>query len=275
MKSTDNRLLGKSIIVTGGAGLLGQEHASAILESSGIPILIDLDNTKLTQVVNALKTKFEVDVYSYRCDITDEPQVNEVFGEIEGRFGESLLGLVNNAAVNPKVEDGNHAFTRLENLSRLEWHTSLDVGLYGTILCSREFAKIIKNLNTTGSIVNIASDHGLISPKQSLYEITGIPESDQPVKPITYTIVKHAMIGVTRYLATYWALDKIRVNTLCPGGVYDNQPEEFLRRIKKEIPLGRMARADEYRGILKFLLSEESSYMTGSTVVVDGGRTIW
>jgi NAD(P)-dependent dehydrogenase (short-subunit alcohol dehydrogenase family) len=129
--------------------------------------------------------------------------------------------------------------------------------------------------NVPCSIVNISSDHGLIAPTQHLYQVEGIPEDEQPVKPVTYSVVKHGLIGLTRYLATYWAKKNIRVNALCPGGVENGQNSEFANRFKAVVPLGRFARPDEYKGALIYLLSDESSYMTGSVMVVDGGRSVW
>jgi NAD(P)-dependent dehydrogenase (short-subunit alcohol dehydrogenase family) len=126
-----------------------------------------------------------------------------------------------------------------------------------------------------GLIVNVASDLSLISPDQRLYRQNGLPEDRQPVKPITYSVVKSGLIGLTRYLATYWAASGVRVNAISPGGVHADQPDEFVQRLSNLVPLGRMARADEYEGAILFLCSDASSYMTGANLIVDGGRTCW
>jgi len=126
-----------------------------------------------------------------------------------------------------------------------------------------------------GVILNISSDLSIISPDQRLYKKEELKESKQPVKPVTYSVVKHGLTGLTRYLSTYWADKNIRVNSISPGGVYTDQPDEFVKKITKLIPLGRMANLDEYKAAIIFLCSDASSYMTGSNLVIDGGRSIW
>jgi NAD(P)-dependent dehydrogenase (short-subunit alcohol dehydrogenase family) len=121
----------------------------------------------------------------------------------------------------------------------------------------------------------VASDLALIGPDQRLYRNPGAAEELQPVKPVTYSVVKAALLGLTRYLATYWAAQNVRVNAICPGGVFVDQSAEFVARLSDLIPLGRMAEAGEYEGAMLFLCSDASSYMTGATLVVDGGRTAW
>jgi NAD(P)-dependent dehydrogenase (short-subunit alcohol dehydrogenase family) len=126
-----------------------------------------------------------------------------------------------------------------------------------------------------GVILNIASDLAIIGPDQRLYRQDGLPDHLQPVKPVTYSIVKSALVGMTRYLATYWADKGVRVNAISPGGVYNGQPEDFVARLSKLIPMQRMATVDEYQGAILYLCSDASSYMTGANLIVDGGRTVW
>ena len=125
-----------------------------------------------------------------------------------------------------------------------------------------------------GVILNISSDLGIIAPDQRIYQEEGLSENEQPVKPVTYSVIKHGLIGLTKYLATYW-LGKVRCNALCPGGVDTGQPEEFVQKLTDLIPLGRMATNDEYKGALIFLVSDASEYMNGAVVTMDGGRTSW
>jgi len=124
-------------------------------------------------------------------------------------------------------------------------------------------------------ILNISSDLGVIAPDQRIYRKEGLKEKEQAVKPVTYSVVKHGLIGLTKYLATYWAKQGVRVNAICPGGVFNQQDEEFVKNLVNLIPMGRMADQDEYKAVILFLISDASSYMTGSTVVIDGGRTCW
>jgi NAD(P)-dependent dehydrogenase (short-subunit alcohol dehydrogenase family) len=126
-----------------------------------------------------------------------------------------------------------------------------------------------------GVVLNISSDLGVIAPDQRLYRQPGVPEDQQPVKPVTYSVVKTGLIGLTRYLATYWATSGVRVNAISPGGVFNNQPEPFLAELHQRIPLSRMAHQNEYQGSILFLCSDASSYMTGANLIVDGGRTCW
>ena len=163
---------------------------------------------------------------------------------------------------------------RLENYSLDAWQADLAVGLTGAMLCSRVFGGEMARRGK-GVIVNIASDLALIGPDQRLYAIDGRAHDEQPVKPVSYSVVKSGLIGLTRYLATYWAASGIRANALCPGGVENGQDTVFVKRIAERIPLGRMASLDEYQGAMLFLCSDASSYMTGAVLAIDGGRSTW
>ena len=184
--------------------------------------------------------------------------------------------MVNNAANNPKVEDSKSVnFSRLENFPLNIWNDDIAVGLTGAFLCAKHYGYEISQNKNGGSIVNISSDLGLIAPDQRLYAKDGTDENLQNVKPVTYSVVKAGLIGLTRYLATYWADKNVRCNAMCPGGVENGQPNDFLKEVNKRIPMGRMANASEYQGTLLWMLSDASSYLNGAIVPVEGGRTVW
>ena len=269
------RLDEKVIVITGAAGLLGKKHAEAIACYGGIPILIDIDENKLDIVVNEINENYQIDCKGYVVDITVEEQIKENITELIKDYGK-VDGLINNAANNPKIEKKNDIeFSRLENFAEHTWNNDIDVGLKGAFLCSKYYGNEISNNPNGGSIVNISSDLGLIAPDQELYMEEDLPNNKQPVKPVTYSIVKSGIIGLTRYLATYWPKSKVRCNALCPGGIENNQSEEFLNKISKKIPMGRLAKAEEYQGTIIWLLSDASSYLNGAIISVDGGRTVW
>ena len=164
--------------------------------------------------------------------------------------------------------------TRFENYALELWNRELAVGLTGAFLCAQVFGAYMA-AHGGGVIVNVASDLGLIAPDQRIYRRPGLSPHEQPVKPVTYSVVKGGLVMLTKYLATYWADAGVRCNALVPGGVFAGQPEDFVERLTNLIPMGRMARRDEYRAALVFLCSDASSYMTGSNLVIDGGRTCW
>jgi NAD(P)-dependent dehydrogenase (short-subunit alcohol dehydrogenase family) len=185
--------------------------------------------------------------------------------------------LVNNAAIDPKVKGDRveMEMSRLENFSLKQWELEIAVGLTGAFLCSQVFGTLMAKDGKGGVILNIASDLSVFAPDQRLYRKVGLPESMQPVKPVTYSVIKAGLVGLTRYLATYWAANGVRANALSPGGVFNEQGEDFVQRLSSLIPLGRMARRDEYRAAIQFLCSDASSYMNGQNIVMDGGRSVW
>jgi NAD(P)-dependent dehydrogenase (short-subunit alcohol dehydrogenase family) len=265
----------KVIVVTGASGLLGREHIDAIASFGGVPILLDLNQEVLDSQVIKLNKKYKINSCGFAVDITSEIQVKKISVIIVKKYGR-IDGLVNNAANNPKVESSKDInFSRLENFPVEIWKNDLDVTLKGSFLCIKYFGFLISKNSNGGSIVNISSDLGLVAPDQRLYMIEGLQEELQPVKPITYSVVKTGLIGITRYVSTYWADKNVRCNAICPGGVENNQNTAFIKEVIKRIPLNRMANKSEYRGLLVFLLSEASSYINGSIIAADGGRTAW
>ena len=267
-------LTGKVAVITGGAGLLGEKHAEAIAEFGGIPVLLDIDKKTGNEKAQRISKEYQVDCVFKLCDITDESQISSVQDSLLSKFGQIDI-LINNAAIDPKVEaKSDKNLSRLENFSIDQWNLEMAVGLTGAMLCSKVFGYEMSKAGE-GVILNISSDLGIIAPDQRIYKKDGLPENEQPVKPVTYSVIKHGLIGLTKYLATYWADKGVRCNALCPGGIYNNQPDEFVKKISNLIPLGRMADEDEYKESVVFMVSEASKYMNGSILSVDGGRSIW
>jgi NAD(P)-dependent dehydrogenase (short-subunit alcohol dehydrogenase family) len=267
-------LSGRVAVITGGAGLLGQKHAEIIAAAGGIPVLVDLASANPQQKGQAIGTGYAVEAVGIAADITKIDDVQAILKTVLDRFGRIDI-LLNNAANNPKVENQQGAgWTRLENFPVDVWQADLAVGLTGAFLCSRVFGAEMAR-RKKGVIINIASDLALIAPDQRLYRDDSLPEEEQPVKPVSYSVVKSALIGLTHYLATYWADSGVRCNAISPGGVFNGQPEAFVQKLSGLIPLGRMADVDEYQGAILFLCSDASSYMNGANLVIDGGRTCW
>jgi len=267
-------LTGEVAVITGGAGLLGEKHAEAIAEFGGIPILLDIDEKVGTKKATRISNEYQVDCEFMLCDITDESQIFNVRDALLSKY-ERIDILINNAAIDPKVEAKSEKnLSRLENFPIDQWNLEMAVGLTGAMLCSKVFGYEMAKKGK-GVILNISSDLGIIAPDQRIYKKDGLPENEQPVKPVTYSVIKHGLIGLTKYLATYWADKGVRCNALCPGGIYNNQPDEFVKKISNLIPLGRMAHEDEYKASVVFMVSEASKYMNGSILFVDGGRSIW
>jgi NAD(P)-dependent dehydrogenase (short-subunit alcohol dehydrogenase family) len=268
-------LTGRVAVITGGAGLLGVKHGEAIIELGGIPVLVDVAAQAAKTCVTELVTRYGGQALGVGCDITSEGELVKLREHLLGEFGRIDI-LINNAANNPKVEDGLSAerFSRLESFPLAAWNDDIAVGLTGAFLCSRIFGAAMATRGK-GVILNIASELGLISPDQRLYRVEdGRPDSEQPVKPVSYAVVKAGLIGLTRYLATYWP-GRVRVNALAPGGVYAGQTEPFLSRYTEVVPMARMAHRDEFKGAVAYLVSDASSFVTGTTLVVDGGHTAW
>lgn len=268
------RLDGRVAVVTGGAGLLGYQHAATIAGLGGVPVLLDINTAGLASNVARLTEESGCEAQALVADITDLDAVLRAFEQLMARHGRVDI-LINNAARNPKVESaGDKDFSRLEHFPWEQWQLDLNVGLGGAFNCAKVFGAQMARQGT-GVIVNIASDLGVIAPDQRLYRVEGRAPDQQPVKPVTYSVVKHGLIGLTKYLATYWCEQGVRCNALSPGGIYAGQNDVFVSQLSQLIPLGRMAEADEYRGAIAFLCSDASSYMNGANLVVDGGRSIW
>jgi NAD(P)-dependent dehydrogenase (short-subunit alcohol dehydrogenase family) len=265
----------KVAVITGGAGLLGYQHAAAVLACGGSPVLLDIDPAGLGRTAFRLREEFGRAVAVLECNITVLDAVLAAREAVLRDLGQVDI-LINNAARNPKVEiSGGVNSSRLENFPTKQWDFDLAVGLGGAFNCAKIFGSQMAGSGAGGVIVNIASDLGVIAPDQRLYRSDALPPHLQPVKPVTYSVVKHGLIGLTKYLATYWCEQGVRCNSLSPGGVYANQDDVFVSRLIQLIPLGRMARADEYRGAVAFLCSDASTYMNGANLILDGGRSVW
>ena len=269
-------ITGKVVLITGGSGLMGRAHAEAVAEFGAIPVIGDIDLAPAANILENIEKNTGVKGDVVELDVTSSNSVTDALEKLTS-VHKKIDVLINNAALNPSVSnksDGSKEWSRFEDFSMEVWNKDLEVGLTGAFVCSQVFGNHMKN-NKQGVIINIASDLALIAPDQRIYRVEGLSEDMQPVKPISYPVVKAGLIALTKYLSVYWADYGIRVNALCPGGIFDNQEIEFVNKLSELIPMGRMAEPSEYKSAIVFLCSEASRYMTGSCLTIDGGRTVW
>ena len=248
-------LKNKNIILTGGNGFLGRQITNSLLNEKANVYIIDIK-----------KPKKKTSAKYFKSDITNEQDLQKILKFFRSKKIKIDV-LINNAAIDyPPLKSKKDNF-KLETFPNYLWEKDISVSLKGSYLCTKIFGSYMSKFNK-GSIINISSDLGIIAPDQRIYKNSGF------TKPVTYSVVKHGIIGLTKYTASYWGKKNIRCNAIAPGGIFNNQDRSFVKKINQLIPLGRMAKKNEYNGLILFLCSDLSSYMTGSIVVADGGRTI-
>ena len=263
---------GRVVVITGAAGLLGREYAFAIARAGGIPVLLDIDEGGLHDTA----TRIHDDgghCLPFSVDLTDASHVRQAAMQSLNELGPAW-GLINNVAANPPMGPAAGGHDRLETFPINQWERDIQLGLTTALECSRVFGAQMHWVGA-GSIVNIASDLAILAPDQRIYRSPDHPDEVAPVKPVSYSVVKAGLLGLTRYLATYWAPAPIRCNALLPGSVMGTQGPRLVANLEERIPLGRLATPSEYSGAIIFLLSDASAYMTGATLSMDGGRSAW
>jgi NAD(P)-dependent dehydrogenase (short-subunit alcohol dehydrogenase family) len=259
----------KVAVVTGALGLIGKHHCYALAEAGANVIVCDLNESECTKFASSLPTSS----IGISADITNKNSIIKMKNEILKKYGKINI-LVNNAAINDKFENPLSALeeSKFENYPVEMFKKSFDVNVTGMFLCSQVLGTEMANRGS-GSIINVASTYGIVAPDQSIYKNE---KGEQTFyKSAAYPVTKGAVISFTRFLAAYWGNKGVRVNTLSPGGVKDNQDEFFIKNYSEHTPLGRMAHPTDYKGAIVFLASDASSYMTGANLVVDGGWTVW
>lgn len=269
-------LSGQGALITGGAGLLGPEHAAGLARCGAAVVLIDIVASALDRARRRVLDQVPgARVLTEGVDITDEKALTGLRDRLEAA-GHTIDILVNNAAVNPKMDELGGGLTgTVEAYDLGEWERELKVGVTGTFLCCKVFGAAMARRGR-GAIINIASDLAIQAPDPRVYAESGRIEDVKNFKPIGYSVVKAAMLGLNRYLATYWAHRGVRVNCLVPGAVLNgNLPEYLVRNVRERVPLGRWADKTDYQGAVAFLASSASSFMTGQILVMDGGRSVW
>lgn len=263
---------GRVAIITGGAGLLGTQYAVVLSQAGASVVVADIAGAQARDLAQRIASETGADALGVEVDVSQPESVRAMVDEVLGAFGHIDI-LVNNAAIDPKFDregQDQHGNT-FEGFPFDAWQQAMAVNVTGMFLCAQAVAAPMRDARR-GVIVNVSSTYGLVGPDQRLYQREGQPPQ---YKPVTYTVSKAAALGLTKYLATYFAGTEIRVNALTPGGVFADHDEEFVRRYSARTVLGRMAEADEIAGALLFLVSDASSYMTGAILVVDGGWTSW
>ena len=264
-------LSGKTILITGGAGLLGRQHAAAVMRHGATVIIGDIDYEKAATTAEALNEEIDQGrAIAERLNVLQRESICNLCDKYD-----QIDVLINNAAKDAKVENQDGSSPRFETMSYEYWQNDMKVGLDGCFLCSQV---VINKMLRAGSgvVLNIASDLSVIAPDQRIYHKEGVAPHHQYVKPVTYSVSKWAVLGLTKYLATYYADRNIRVNSLSPAGLYNpSLPTDFVRRLTSLVPMGRMAEEGEYAGAVAFLCSDASKYMTGQNLVMDGGRSVW
>lgn len=265
-------LTNRVAIITGGAGLLGTEYSHTLANAGAHVVVADIDGQGASSLAQAVTESSGVEALGIQTDVSQPASVQAMVDSILKRF-ERIDILVNNAALDPKFDPehtGQHV-NRFEDFPYKTWQDAMAVNVTGMFLCAQAVAPSMLEMGQ-GVMVNISSTYGMVGPDQRLYQREGEPPQ---YKPVTYTVSKAAVLGLTSYLATYFAGTGIRVNALTPGGVYAGHDDEFVQRYSAKTVLGRMAEADEIGTALLFLVSDASSYMTGANLVVDGGWTAW
>lgn len=264
------RLSGRVAVVTGGAGLLGTEFCKTLAQAGAAVVIADVNAAAATALAESLTRKgfrsFGVDT-----DVVEADSVQQMVHAALTNFGRLDI-LVNSAVLDPKFDPQHGKHTNsFEDYPLEAWNQALSVNLTGMFLCCQAAVRPML-AQGNGVIINLSSIYGLTGPDQRLYQ-----REEQPpqYKPVYYSVTKSGVLGLTRYLATYYAGKNIRVNTLSPGGVYNDHDEAFVQAYSARAVLGRMAQKEDLNGALLFLASDASAYMTGANLVVDGGWTTW
>ncbi len=262
------RLDGKVALVTGGAGILGQRFCAALAGAGARVAVVDLDAQAAARVAEPLGREQALGV---GCDVADPDSVQACVDTVVARFGRIDV-LINNAAT--KTDDVRAFFAPFEDYALSTWRQVMAVNIDGMFLMAQRVGRQMLAQGDGGAVIQISSIYGLVGPDQRIYEGSHYLGGAINTPPV-YATSKAAVVGLTRYLATHWGAQQIRVNCLAPGGVESGQNSEFSQRYAQRVPLGRMASADDIVGAALFLASEQARYVTGQVLAVDGGLTAW
>src|SRR5271170_587024 len=264
-------LRGKTAIVTGAVGILGQRFCRGLAEFGAQVVVVDLDLDRCTAFAGELEIDYGTPAFGVACDVSDPASVAKMVDQVVQRFG-AIHILHNNAA--SKSADLDAFFASTEEYSLPEWRRIMSVNVDGMFLVAQAVGVKMQKQATGGSIIQTASIYGLLSSDKRIYD-GSFYLGRQISNPAVYSTSKAAVVGLTRYLAANWGDMGIRVNALVPAGVESGQNDTFKGRYSARVPLGRMAQPDEMVGALVYLASDASSYVTGHCLVVDGGLSVW
>lgn len=263
-------LTGRVALVTGGVGILGRRFCAGLADFGASVAVIDIDQKEVSEFAKELERNFQIRCIGIAADISDEKSVKDMANRVERELGPVDI-LHNNAAT--KGSDLDRFFDPLDDFSLTTWREIMAVNLDGAFLVAREVGGRMA-AREQGSIIQTASIYGVMGPDQRIYD--GSEYNGRAINtPAVYSASKAGIVGLTRYLATYWGHRGVRVNSLTPGGVASGQNKIFNEKYSARVPLGRMAQADEMVSALIFLASDASSYITGQNIIVDGGLSAW